>query len=135
MTRPQLNLLRRLIEIGAQFIPEAEAVEAPELTEAWKPNKEYKYGKRVTDEVDGELILYKCIIPHTSQADWPPHLVNMWVKAGQGEWPEWIQPTGAADAYPLGAKVSHLDKHWISDYDNNVWEPSVFGWHEEGEEA
>lgn len=43
----------------------------------------------------------------------------------------WIQPTGATDAYPAGAKVSHNSKHWISDVDNNVWEPGVFGWSED----
>lgn len=47
------------------------------------------------------------------------------------EYPEWKQPTGAQDAYMKGDKCSHNDKHWISDYDNNVWEPGVFGWAEE----
>lgn len=32
------------------------------------------------------------------------------------------------DNVPLGAKVSHNEKHWISTYDNNTWEPGVFGW-------
>ena len=36
---------------------------------------------------------------------------------------DWIQPVGAEDAYQKGTKVSHLEKHWISDIDNNVWEP------------
>jgi hypothetical protein len=30
----------------------------------------------------------------------------------------------------IETKVSHNDKHWVSDYDNNVWEPGVFGWTE-----
>jgi hypothetical protein len=46
------------------------------------------------------------------------------------EFPEWRQPVGATDAYTKGAKVSHKDKHWISDVDGNVWEPSVYGWDE-----
>ena len=29
-----------------------------------------------------------------------------------------------------GAKVSRNSKHWISDVDNNVWEPGVYGWSE-----
>lgn len=29
-----------------------------------------------------------------------------------------------------GDKVSHNDKHWISDVDSNVWEPGVYGWTE-----
>lgn len=46
------------------------------------------------------------------------------------EYPAWVQPTGAHDAYPLGAKVSHNGKKWTSDVANNVWEPGVYGWTE-----
>ena len=33
-------------------------------------------------------------------------------------------------AYSAGAKVSHSEKKWTSDLDNNVWEPGVYGWTE-----
>ena len=49
------------------------------------------------------------------------------------EWPEWVQPTGAHDAYAQGAQVSHNGKHWISGVDGNVWEPGVYGWTEYAE--
>lgn len=42
--------------------------------------------------------------------------------------PEWVQPTGAGDAYPLNARVKHNGQIWISNYAANVWEPGVFGW-------
>lgn len=42
--------------------------------------------------------------------------------------PEWVQPTGAGDAYPLGARVTHNGQTWTSNYAANVWEPGVFGW-------
>ena len=42
--------------------------------------------------------------------------------------PAWVQPTGAGDAYPLGAQVTHNTFVWRSDYAANVWEPGVFGW-------
>jgi len=44
----------------------------------------------------------------------------------------WRQPTGAHDAYPLGAVVSHKDKTWESTVAANVWEPGVSGWLESG---
>lgn len=50
---------------------------------------------------------------------------------GGETYPEWVQPTGAHDAYLKGDKVSHNDKHWMSDIDSNVWEPGVYGWTEE----
>lgn len=51
-------------------------------------------------------------------------------KSGTGEWPAWSQPVGAVDTYPLGAKVSHNGKKWVSTAANNVWEPGVYGWEE-----
>ena len=45
--------------------------------------------------------------------------------------PAWVQPTGAHDAYALGAKVTHNGKTWESTVDANVWEPAgVSGWRE-----
>jgi hypothetical protein len=41
----------------------------------------------------------------------------------------WVQPTGAHDAYPLGAKVTHNGQTWENTSSPaNVWEPGVFGW-------
>lgn len=45
----------------------------------------------------------------------------------------WRQPTGAHDAYPLDALVSHSGKNWRSTIAANVWEPGVSGWVEDGE--
>lgn len=42
--------------------------------------------------------------------------------------PDWIQPTGAHDAYPIGAKVTHKGFVWTSANAANTWEPGVFGW-------
>ena len=47
------------------------------------------------------------------------------------EYPEWVQPTGAQDAYAKDSKVTHNGKKWISSYDANVWEPGVYGWEEQ----
>lgn len=51
-------------------------------------------------------------------------------EAPSEEYPEWVQPTGAHDAYEQGAKVSHNGKKWTSDIAANVWEPGVYGWTE-----
>lgn len=40
----------------------------------------------------------------------------------------WVQPTGAHDAYPIGAIVSHNGTRWRSTILGNVWEPGVSGW-------
>ena len=48
------------------------------------------------------------------------------------EWPAWVQPTGAHDAYNIGDKVTFEGRHYISTMDGNVWSPSAYpdGWEE-----
>ena len=95
----------------------------------WTPDTEYQRGDvRIYNE-----LYYRCLQRHDSQADWTPEVaVSLWVKipAPGVEWPEWVQPTGAHDAYAMGAKTSHKGKHWVSNVDHNVWEPGVYGWEE-----
>ena len=82
-------------------------------------------------------LLYRCVQAHTSQESWTPEAAaSLWTRIADPaqEWPEWIQPTGAHNAYAQGAKVSHNGKHWISNVDANVWEPGVYGWTEQTEE-
>lgn len=83
-------------------------------------------------------LLYRCVQAHTSQATWTPEdAPSLWTRIADPaqEWPEWIQPTGAHNAYAQGAKVSHGGKRWVSDVDANVWEPGVYGWTEHIEEG
>lgn len=47
--------------------------------------------------------------------------------SGSSDWPEWVQPTGAHDAYAKGSQVTHHGEKYVSQIDANVWEPGVFG--------
>lgn len=127
ITRERAYQLRRLIEAAAKLLSDEEALDGIELFPKWLSNGvEYK----VDDRVRYENTLYKCLTAHTSQETWTPEAApSLWVRVDNPaeEWPEWIQPVGATDAYAAGAKVSHNDKHWVSDVDNNVWEPGVYG--------
>ena len=83
-------------------------------------------------------LLYRCVQAHVSQESWTPEAAaSLWTRIADPaqEWPEWIQPTGAHNAYAQGDKVSHGGKRWVSDVDNNVWEPGVYGWTEHIEEG
>ena len=46
------------------------------------------------------------------------------------EWPEFVRPTGAHDAYAKGAKITYRGKHYVSLIDGNVWPPDEYpqGW-------
>lgn len=47
--------------------------------------------------------------------------------SGSSDWPEWVQPTGAHDAYAKGSQVTHNGEKYVSQIDANVWEPGMFG--------
>lgn len=73
--------------------------------------------------------LYEVIQGHTTQSDWTPDIVPALFKeipkpAGGG-YPEWVQPTGAHDAYALGARVTHNGKNWESTIPANTTEPGT----------
>lgn len=54
---------------------------------------------------------------------WEPGVSGWRIVAPEGERPQWVQPTGAHDAYSQGDIVAHDDKVWISLINANVWEP------------
>ena len=103
------------------------ALDGIELFPLWKTDTAYEVSIRIRYND----VLYKCVQAHTSQPSWTPDITPaLWTEVSIDEFPEWKQPTGAQDAYRIGDKVSHLEKHWISAIDYNVYEPSVYGWDE-----
>ena len=57
---------------------------------------------------------------------WTPPVA--WREIVSEGYPAWVQPTGAHDAYAIGARVTHLGQDWDSNTPANVGEPGVFGW-------
>lgn len=132
MDREHLYRLRNLIRKAAESLTDDDALDGVELFKPWQTDTAYVAGERLryADK------LYRVVQAHTSQADWTPDITPALytdIADPAEEWPEWRQPTGAQDAYAAGDKVSHNDKHWISDVDGNVWEPGVYGWTEVSE--
>lgn len=128
MTRKHALALRAKIEQASASLSDEDALEAVELFQpyavgvAYKTDFRFRYGEK----------LYRVLQAHTSQADWPPDKTPaLYTEVSVDEWPEWKQPLGSEDAYSWGAKVTHKEKHWISNVPNNVWEPGVYGWEEQ----
>ena len=129
MTRAKAKQLRQLIEQLAVTLDDETALTGVELFPMWGIDIDYA----VDDRVQHEGTLYKCVQAHTSQENWTPDATPaLWVVVTVEEWPEWIQPAGAHDAYAKGSKVTHNGQKWISDVDSNVWEPGVYGWTKQG---
>lgn len=131
--------LRNLIEKMSTSLDDEEALDNVDVFPKWKVGVEYKEEDVNKARVRYNEVLYKVISPHISQEDWTPDVaVSLYVKVHQqdpgDEYPDWVQPTGAHDAYEYGEKVSHLLKedgskrHWISIFEGlNVWEPGSVG--------
>ena len=119
--------LKNSLDLAVSYLDDSQAESVTDLFPLWEVDITYAVGdRRRYDE-----LLYRCIQAHTSQSDWtPPAVPALWVRTSTEEWPEWIQPTGAHDAYNTGDKVSHNSKHWICTIDANVYEPGVYGWDE-----
>lgn len=125
--------LRKILEKAmteTASLTEAEAVAATCLYPKWNGNgAAYVKGQRVQD--DG--VLYTVLQNHTSQAGWKPTAApSLFAKVlipDPTAVPEWEQPD-STNPYSKGDKVTHNGKTWVSDIDNNVWEPGVYGWTE-----
>lgn len=110
------------------FPDEALARMAPYMQE-WKSDEDYAVGDK---RQYGELP-YRCLQAHRSQESWNPEdAPSLWARIlipDPAVIPEWVQP-GSTNPYMQGDKVKHNGKVWVSDIDNNIWEPSVYGWTE-----
>lgn len=127
MTRGKAKQLRALIEALAITLDDETALTGVELFPAWLAGNAYA----AQDRVQYGGTLYKCVQAHTSQSDWTPDATPaLWVVVSLEEYPEWVQPTGAHDAYAEGAKVTHNGKKWVNTIAANVYEPGVYGWDE-----
>ena len=125
MTRAKAKQLRQLIEQLAVTMSDETALTGVELFPTWVVGKAYA----ASDRAQYNGTLYKCVQAHTSQADWMPDATPaLWVVVSIEDYPEWVQPTGAHDAYNTGDKVSYKGKHYVCTIDANTYAPDVYGW-------
>ena len=132
-TRPltESEVSRMLIaqQINALTVDDNTALRMVEFYPAWEAGTDYAAGFKV--QHNGTL--YKCLTAHTSQADWTPDAApSLWAKVlipDETVIPAWEQPD-STNPYSKGDTVTHNGKTWVSDIDNNVWEPGVYGWTE-----
>jgi len=76
-----------------------------------------------------EDVTYEVIQGHNAQFGWEPDITPALFRrvSDPSVIEDWVQPTGAHDAYAKGVKVRHIGKVWESLIDNNVWEPGAVG--------
>ncbi len=122
MNREKAYRLRALIEQTSASLTDEEALTGIELFPKWSESASYQTG----DRVRYEGTLYRCLQSHTAQPTWTPtDAPSLWTEVlipDPEVIPEWKQPD-STNPYMKGDKVTHLGKTWVSDVDNNVWEP------------
>ena len=129
MKRSEAIRMRAIIEKSVASLNDTDAFEVPTLFPMWADGKSYTTDERAC--YNG--ILYRCITPHTSQADWTPDKVaSLWVRIDDPsiEYPQWSQPVGSHDSYAVGARVSYNGKKWVNTKPDNPYAPDVYGWEE-----
>lgn len=122
--------LRPYIEKAATNLTDEDALQAVELFPQWVTGHAYA----VDDRLQYKNVLYRVVQAHTSQVDWTPDITPaLFVVVSLDEWPEFVQPTGAHDAYKKGDKITFNGKHYISLIDANVYSPTAYpaGWQEQ----
>lgn len=118
--------VKKMLATSASELTDEEALEVAALYPTWASmiGKEVKTGERYWYNEK----LYKVVQTHTVQEEWAPDTVPaLFTEVSIDEFPAWRQPLGSEDAYHLGDKVSHNEKHWESLVDANVWEPGAVG--------
>ena len=119
-------------QINTLDVDDNTALRMTEFYPEWESGVAYTAGYKV--QRSGKL--WRCLQDHTSQDEWEPESApSLWAKVlipDETVIPEWEQPD-STNPYSAGDKVTHNGKTWVSDVDNNVWEPGVYGWSEVSE--
>ena len=121
------QIATRHLIVGDQLAPE-EMLQLAAIYPTWQAGVGYK----ANDIVNYNDKLYIVIQPHTSQANWLPDAVPALYKSTvpAGLIPDWVQPTGAHDAYKIGDTVMFEGQTYKSLINGNTWSPTAYpaGW-------
>lgn len=121
-----LQATRKLIRVDE--LSEDELLDMIDLYRSYEIGKSYQ----VDDIFKYEDKLYRVIQAHTSQEDWvPSELPALYLSMmPENVIPEWVQPTGAHDAYNTGDKVVFEGEVYESIISGNTWSPTDYpqGW-------
>ena len=129
MTESEVSRMLIAQQINTLEVDDTTALRMVEFYPEWESGQAYSTGYKV--QRSGKL--WRCLQDHTSQDGWEPDSApSLWAKVlipDETVVPEWEQPD-STNPYSAGDKVTHNGKTWVSDIDNNVWEPGVYGWSE-----
>lgn len=120
-----VDAVKRMLQSSVNEMSDADALDVAALFPTWAS----KIGTPVTvgERLWYDTKLYKVIQAHTASQEWTPDITPaLYTEVSIEEWPEFVQPTGAQDAYMTGDKVTFEGQHYICQIDNCTWSPSAY---------
>lgn len=122
-----IEMFQKQLGTITNTLTDEEANEFSLLFEEWSPSGVYKIGDRI--RYNG--VLYKCLEDNNATMETPPSIIpSVWTEifaeAVSEEIPVWEQPK-EGNGYADGDRVIHNDIIYISQVDNNIWEPGIAG--------
>lgn len=127
LTAEEVSRMLIASQINSLAVDDSTALRMREFYPLWEAGQDYTAGFRL--RYGG--LLYKVLQAHTSQETWTPDAApSLFAKVlipDENVIPEWEQPD-STNGYAKGDKVTHKGKTWVSDVDNNLWEPGIYGW-------
>ena len=123
-------MMKLAVKQARQVSDDTEALSLQVLYKQW--DKQIGKTLQVGEYINYNDILYKVLQQHVAQDSWAPDVSpSLFAKVLVDPTGEtilaWQQPD-STNPYMKGDKVKHNDIIYISDVDNNVWEPGVYGW-------
>lgn len=123
-------IVKLAVKQARQITDDEEALQVQCLYKQW--DKQIGKDLQVGEYIQYEGQLYKVLQAHTVQEQWTPVTApSLFAKVlvdPTGETIlEWQQPD-STNPYMKGDKVKHNGLTYVSNIDNNVWEPGVYGW-------
>ena len=123
MTREEALAYRHTIENAAALQTDEAALENILLYPNWEPDKDATLGIRWRYND----VLYKCVQPHHTQADWTPDKTPaLWVVVSLDEWPEIPENIPAENPWMKGDKGTWKGEHYICQMDYCVYNPDQY---------
>lgn len=122
-----IEMFQKQLEAITDTLTDEEAKGLSLLFEEWRPSEVYKIGDRI--RYNG--VLYKCLEDNNATMETPPSVMpSVWTEifaeTVSEEIPAWEQPE-EGNGYADGDRVIHNDIIYISQVDNNIWEPGTAG--------
>lgn len=124
-----MQAVKKMLSTETSELSDEDALDVAALFPTWasKIGSQVSVGERLW--YDGKL--YKVVQAHTASSEWvPDHNPALYTEVSIVEWPAWVQPTGAQDAYMQGDKVTFEGQHYVSLINANTWSPAEYpaGW-------